>query len=130
MRLWTKPPRAGPSRLNKSGLLALAGVALALAATGAGIAGTFLAKSPAQEEQGLLDGHSVFHPTCTRRAENEYRCVLARPPTGEGTIDGGCIGASDDGRVWDCTSASSPWSAASSFPSFWASISLGRPGHG
>ena len=49
-------------RVVRRGLLALAGVALGVAATGAGIAGMFLTKSPAQEEQGLLDGAASSFP--------------------------------------------------------------------
>lgn len=108
----------------RRGTLALVGAALALAATGAAVAGLMLAKTPAQESQGLLDGHSVFtgsHPLCTRVAEQQFHCVLDREPGSLGTviegsylgakfqtvdaqkrIDGGCVGVSDDGRVWDC----------------------------
>jgi hypothetical protein len=104
--------------------VALVAAALALVATGAAVAGLMIAKSAAEEEQGLLDGHSVFagtNPVCTTVAEGHFRCLLDRPPTGEGTtvagsyegskfqtvdaekrIDGGCIGASADGTVWNC----------------------------
>ena len=104
--------------------LAIAAAAVALVAAGAAVAGIVLAKSEAEEAQGLLDGHSVFAgttPVCTLVSEGHFRCVLDRPPTGQGTtvegsyrgakfqtvdaemrIDGGCIGISDDGRTWDC----------------------------
>jgi len=104
--------------------VALVAAAFALMATGAAVAGVVLAKSEAEEEQGLLDGHSVFagtDPVCTQVADGHFRCVLDRPPTGQGTtilgsyrgskfqtvdadkrIDGGCIGSSDDGTVWNC----------------------------
>jgi hypothetical protein len=104
--------------------VALVAAALALVATGAAVGGLVVAKSEAEEEQGLLDGHSVFagtNPVCTTVAEGHFRCVLDRPPTGEGMtivgsyegskfqtvdaekrIDGGCVGASADGTVWNC----------------------------
>jgi hypothetical protein len=105
-------------------ILAAVTAVLALAAAGAAVAGIVLAKSEAEEAQGLLDGHSVFagtSPVCTQVADDHFRCVLDRPPTGYGTtiegsyrgskfqtvdadkrIDGGCVGATDDGRTWDC----------------------------
>jgi len=104
--------------------VALVAAALALVATGAAVAGIVVAKSEDEEERGLLDGHSVFagtDPVCTLVADGHFRCLLDRPPTGEGMtvtgsymgakfqtvdadkrIDGGCVGASDDGRTWDC----------------------------
>lgn len=122
---------ANPRPKNGRGLfgmtrrtVALVAAALALVATGAAVAGVVLTKSEAEEEQSLLDGHSVFagtDPVCTLVADGHFRCVLDRPPTGQGTtilgsyrgakfqtvnadkrVDGGCIGASDDGTIWTC----------------------------
>jgi hypothetical protein len=112
-----------PSRMRRQ-TVALVAAAIALVATGVAVAGLALTKSEAEEAQSLLDGHSVFtgtDPVCTTIAEGHFRCVLARPPTGEGTtvlgsyrgakfqtvdaddrVDGGCIGVSDDGTVWNC----------------------------
>jgi hypothetical protein len=112
-----------PSRMGRR-TVALVAAAIALVVTGAAVAGLVLTKSEAEEAQSLLDGHSVFtgtDPVCTTIAEGHFRCVLARPPTGEGTIvlgsyrgakfetvdaddriDGGCVGVSDDGTVWTC----------------------------
>jgi hypothetical protein len=118
--------RARASRLPglRRRTVALVAATLALVATGAAVGGLVLTKSEAEEAQGLVDGHSVFagtNPVCTTIAEGHFRCVLDRPPTGQGTtvegsyrgakfqtvdadkrIDGGCIGASDDGTRWDC----------------------------
>lgn len=102
----------------------VAAAALAVLLTSRAVAAIELTKTPAQEERSLLEGHSVFagmKPNCAEVSSGAFRCVLARPPTGDGTviegsylgskfqtvdadkrIDGGCIGASEDGRIWDC----------------------------
>ena len=111
-------------RLVKRRTLGLATFALGLVAAGVAVAAIALTKTETQEAQGLLEGHSVFagtRPACSLVADGRFRCVLDQPPTGEGTtiegsyrgskfqtvdgdrrVDGGCIGVSDDGRIWDC----------------------------
>jgi hypothetical protein len=123
VRRRTRTRASRPHGLRRRTVVLVA-AALALVATGAAVGGLVIAKSAAEEEQGLLDGHSVFagtNPVCTTVAEGHFRCVLDRPPTGEGMtivgsyegskfqtvdaekrIDGGCIGASADGTVWNC----------------------------
>jgi hypothetical protein len=59
-------------------------VLAALVVGGAAVAaGVF--KSTAEEEQGLLDGHTLFSgskPTCVSRSATVFRCTLEKPPTG------------------------------------------------
>lgn len=104
-------------------LVLLAAGFLVLAGVGAGIAATML-KTPAQEEQGLLNGAATFagtHPICTQQETGHFRCVLASTPTeltfadggsylgvkmesldSSKHVDGGCVSISAAGRVWDC----------------------------
>jgi hypothetical protein len=110
--------RRAPSR--KSLVLVVAVVAM-LGVVGGGIAGSGLFKSPAQENQGLPDGSTIFigtHPACTTVNEEQFHCVLQSKPTVETLdsylgskmqtvdatkhVDGGCVGRSQDGLVWDC----------------------------
>lgn len=108
-----------PSR--KTLVLVVATVVM-LGAVGGGIAASGLFKTPAEEEQGLPGGSTMFigtHPTCTTVSEQQFRCVLQSTPTVEtitgsyvGTkmqsvdatkhVDGGCVARSADGLVWDC----------------------------
>lgn len=105
-------------------LVVLLAGALVVLGGGAGIAATVFDKTPKQEEQGLIDGSATFagtNPTCTRVSADQFHCVLASVPTdltfGPGGsyrdvkmpsvdstkhIDGGCVGRSDDGLIWDC----------------------------
>ena len=104
-------------------MVLLAAAIVVLGGLSAGIAASVL-KTSGQEEQGLLDGSATFagtHPTCTSVSANHFHCVLASRPTeltfpdggsfrgvkmgsvdSTKHVDGGCVGASADGRVWEC----------------------------
>lgn len=114
-------------RLPRRPLLVLT-AALTLG-VGAAWAGGLL-KSASDEQTGLVDANTLFSgssPHCVRVSDVGFRCTLATPPTGEtffdaqgdqlldvfngvkvattnsaGDIDGGCIGRSADGLLWDC----------------------------
>ena len=110
--------------LPRRRLIVSLAVGVVVLGAGAGIAATVLNKTPKQEEQGLIDGSATFagtDPTCTQVSADQFHCVLASVPTdltfGPGGsyrdakmpsvdatkhIDGGCVGRSDDGLIWDC----------------------------
>lgn len=111
-------------RVPRRRLVTLLVAALVVLGAGAGIAATVLNKTAQQEERGLVDGSATFagtHPTCTQVSLTQFHCVLASVPTeltfpNGGTfvgvkmssvdstkhVDGGCVGRSRDGLVWDC----------------------------
>jgi hypothetical protein len=110
--------------LPRRRLIVALAVGVIVLGAGAGIAATVLDKTPKQEEQGLINGSAIFigtNPTCTQVSADQFHCVLASVPTeltlGAGGsyrgakmpsvdstkhIDGGCVGRSDDGLIWDC----------------------------
>lgn len=130
-RAWSEDvARQRRSLLPRQGRVAIVAAVVIAAAVAGGAIASGLLKSEADEERGLVQGHSLFEgstPTCVSRTANSFRCTLERPPTGMtfydedgrvvrdrflGTkfqtvdasrrIDGGCVAVSDDGRAWDC----------------------------
>jgi hypothetical protein len=122
--------RRTASRPRRRRLTLLAGLAILLIAAGGAIGANILIKSPADEEQGLLDGYALFkgtHPNCRQLTTASFLCRLDRPPTEitfyskdghllpnaylgikaetvnrEKRVDGGCIATTTDGREWSC----------------------------
>jgi hypothetical protein len=77
-----KSPTPGSKRHRRL-VLALATAATIIGA-GAAIAAEVL-KTTAEEERGLLDGHTLFQgsdPTCAALTAASFHCTLAKPPTG------------------------------------------------
>ena len=129
-RAWNADHRRRPStslwRRRRPALV----VALLLAVLSGGVAlAAAVLKSPAEAEQGILDGHLLFagaQPQCEALTATSFRCTLEEPPTGmtfhrEGAqvfdeflgmkietvdstrhVDGGCVSVSADGRSWNC----------------------------
>jgi hypothetical protein len=113
-----RPGRTLPSRRTAAVVAAFCAL---LVGGGVGIAGALL-KTPAQEEQGLLDAEAIFagtSPRCARVSARHFHCVLSSAPTaehvvgsyrgvtmasvdGDRRIDGGCVATADDGLVWEC----------------------------
>jgi hypothetical protein len=120
-RAWRQD--VGTRRLPRRRIMIGVLAAVMLLGVGAAI-GNGVLKSDADEEAGLVAGHSVFDgtsPTCVRRSTTAFRCTLDRAPTGltfdvpnaylgvkvqtvdaNSRVDGGCVAVSADGRAWDC----------------------------
>jgi hypothetical protein len=112
------PPRRRGLRVPRR--VAVIAVALVVLVPGAAVAANSLF-GPAEVAAGLPAGTLALagtEPTCTEvRAEVEYHCTLAKPPSDEvadwkGTVEptvgadevinGGCRSLASDGREWEC----------------------------
>ncbi len=121
--------RRRPRRLPSRHLILVAIIVAGVAIAATGLANTLL-KSAADEQAGLLAGHTLFEgslPVCRDTSAMSFHCTLDSPPTGMAIygedgkrtydlflgvkvetvdsnhdVDGGCVAVSADGRSWDC----------------------------
>jgi hypothetical protein len=120
----TRSPRLAKRR---TAILALAAVLVVGASTAVAAS---LFKSPADEQNGIQEADTLFvgsNPHCVTTSPSAFRCTLDSTPQGQRfyaqngsqllnvflgmkmpttnadhVVDGGCVGRTPDGRVWDC----------------------------